>query len=77
MVWDCCMNPEPANLAKKDHEFKLFISQLAIEWIEEKHKVRLSRGKCLLNTRYFFSKNAQQRKIDTTYNSEKKKSIDF
>jgi hypothetical protein len=44
LVFDACINTQAIELSKTDPDFQLFIIELAIEWIEEKHKMKLSRG---------------------------------
>jgi len=43
VVFDACINTNPIIKATKDYDYKLFLIELAIEWIEEKYKLELSR----------------------------------
>ncbi|KAL7747211.1 hypothetical protein RI367_007422 [Sorochytrium milnesiophthora] len=43
VVFDACINSDVLHKAEKDTDFKLFIIELAVEWVEEKHKMSLSR----------------------------------
>lgn len=44
LVFDACINSRPYKKCLDNHDFKLFITELAIEWVEEKHKLKLNRG---------------------------------
>lgn len=44
LVFDACINTTPFKQSENDDDFKLFIIELAVEWVEEKHKLKLSRG---------------------------------
>ncbi|KAJ3016499.1 PIH1 domain-containing protein 1 [Thoreauomyces humboldtii] len=43
LVFDACVNTDPLNKAQTDFDFKLFLIILALEWVEEKYKLTLSR----------------------------------
>ncbi|KND03214.1 uncharacterized protein SPPG_02270 [Spizellomyces punctatus DAOM BR117] len=43
LVFDACVNTDPLNKALMDMDFKLFLIELSLEWVEEKHKLDLSR----------------------------------
>ncbi|KAG4094815.1 PIH1-domain-containing protein [Neocallimastix lanati (nom. inval.)] len=43
IVFDACVNTNPIIKATKDYDFKLFLIELALEWVEEKYKLELSR----------------------------------
>jgi len=43
IVFDACVNTNPIIKATKDFDYKLFLIELAIEWVEEKYKLQLSR----------------------------------
>ncbi|KAJ3174723.1 PIH1 domain-containing protein 1 [Geranomyces variabilis] len=43
LVFDACVHTGPLEKAKADFDFKLFLIILALEWVEEKHKLKLSR----------------------------------
>ncbi|ORX58615.1 PIH1-domain-containing protein [Piromyces finnis] len=43
IVFDACVNTNPIIKATKDFDYKLFLIELAIEWVEEKYKLKLSR----------------------------------
>ncbi|KAJ3118761.1 PIH1 domain-containing protein 1 [Nowakowskiella sp. JEL0407] len=42
-VFDICINDQPMRKALKDFDFKLFLIEISLEWIEEKHSLSLSR----------------------------------
>lgn len=42
---DACIHTEPYRRAEKDFDYKLYIMELAMEWVEEKCRVELSRSK--------------------------------
>jgi PIH1 N-terminal domain len=44
LVFDSCINSTPFEQAMEDDDFQLFIMELAVEWVEEKHHLKLSRG---------------------------------
>ena len=46
LVVDACIHTEPYRRAEKDFDYKLYIMELAMEWVEEKCRVELSRSKC-------------------------------
>ncbi|KAI9012983.1 PIH1 family [Gaertneriomyces semiglobifer] len=43
LIFDACVHTNPLNKALRDPDYKLFLIELALEWIEEKHKLELSR----------------------------------
>ncbi|KAJ1501246.1 PIH1 domain-containing protein 1 [Coelomomyces lativittatus] len=43
IVFDACVHSDVLTKTGKDPDFKLFILELAMEWIEEKHSMSLSR----------------------------------
>eukprot|EP00833_Pecoramyces_ruminatium_P009923 jgi/Orpsp1_1/1183955/evm.model.c7180000087376.1 len=43
VVFDACINTNAIIKATKDYDYKLFLIELAIEWVEEKYKLELSR----------------------------------
>jgi len=43
IVFDACVNTNTIVKATKDYDYKLFLIELAIEWVEEKYKLELSR----------------------------------
>ncbi|KAI8818247.1 pre-RNA processing PIH1/Nop17-domain-containing protein [Fimicolochytrium jonesii] len=43
LVFDACVNTDPLDKAAEDGDFKLFLIELALEWVEEKYKLQLSR----------------------------------
>ncbi|KAF9398806.1 hypothetical protein BGZ94_005891, partial [Podila epigama] len=44
LVVDACIHTEPYKRTEKDFDYKLYIMELAMEWVEEKCKVELSRN---------------------------------
>ncbi|KAF9584316.1 hypothetical protein BGW38_006890 [Lunasporangiospora selenospora] len=44
LVVDACINSDPYKRAEKDFDFKLYIMELAMEWVEEKCRIKLSRN---------------------------------
>ncbi|KAF9540495.1 hypothetical protein EC957_004068 [Mortierella hygrophila] len=44
LVVDACIHSEPYKRAEKDFDYKLYIMELAMEWVEEKCRVELSRN---------------------------------
>ncbi|KAF9962234.1 hypothetical protein BGZ70_008095 [Mortierella alpina] len=44
LVVDACIHTEPYKRAEKDFDYKLYIMELAMEWVEEKCRVELSRN---------------------------------
>jgi hypothetical protein len=42
-VYECCINSEYFEFCLQDDEFKLFITEMCLEWIETKHSIELSR----------------------------------
>ncbi|KAF9284564.1 hypothetical protein BGZ68_004599 [Mortierella alpina] len=44
LVVDACIHTEPYRRAEKDFDYKLYIMELAMEWVEEKCRVELSRN---------------------------------
>lgn len=44
LVVDACIHTEPYKRAEKDIDYKLYIMELAMEWVEEKCRVELSRS---------------------------------
>jgi len=45
LVVDACIHTDPYKRTKKDFDYKLYIMELAMEWVEEKCRVELSRSK--------------------------------
>ncbi|KAG0240746.1 hypothetical protein BGX31_001684 [Mortierella sp. GBA43] len=43
LVIDACIHTEPFKRTEKDFDYKLYIMELAMEWIEEKCRIELSR----------------------------------
>ncbi|KAJ3080026.1 PIH1 domain-containing protein 1 [Quaeritorhiza haematococci] len=43
LVFDVCINSDPLNKGNQDFQYKLFLIELAISWIENKHKLELGR----------------------------------
>ncbi|ORX84536.1 PIH1-domain-containing protein [Anaeromyces robustus] len=43
IVFDACVNTNTIIKATKDYDYKLFLIELAIEWVEEKYKLELDR----------------------------------
>ncbi|KAJ3170169.1 PIH1 domain-containing protein 1 [Geranomyces variabilis] len=43
LVFDACVHTGPLEKAMADFDFKLFLIILSLEWVEEKHKLKLSR----------------------------------
>lgn len=43
LVYDACINSNPFNDGLKDADFQLFLIELAVEWVEEKEGLKLSR----------------------------------
>jgi hypothetical protein len=48
VVFDACVNTDPLERAEKDSDFKLFLIELALQWIEERHDYLLSRGTIII-----------------------------
>ncbi|KAF9274019.1 hypothetical protein BGZ88_003337 [Linnemannia elongata] len=44
LVVDACIHTEPYKRSEKDFDYKLYIMELAMEWVEEKCRVELSRN---------------------------------
>ncbi|KAF9920108.1 hypothetical protein FBU30_010109 [Linnemannia zychae] len=44
LVVDACIHTEPYQRAEKDFDYKLYTIELAMEWVEEKCRVELSRN---------------------------------
>ncbi|KAF9905992.1 hypothetical protein EC991_001151 [Linnemannia zychae] len=44
LVVDACIHTEPYKRSEKDFDYKLYIMELAIEWVEEKCRIELSRN---------------------------------
>jgi len=44
LVLDACIHTEPFKRTEKDFDYKLYIMELAMEWVEEKCRIELSRG---------------------------------
>ncbi|KAG0310377.1 hypothetical protein BGZ97_012601 [Linnemannia gamsii] len=44
LVVDACIHTEPYKRTEKDFDYKLYIMELAMEWVEEKCRVELSRN---------------------------------
>ncbi|RKO94328.1 PIH1 family, partial [Blyttiomyces helicus] len=44
LVFDACVHTDPVMKAFADGDFRLFLTELALEWVEEKHKLQLSRA---------------------------------
>ncbi|KAF9948283.1 hypothetical protein BGZ65_008180 [Modicella reniformis] len=44
LVVDACIHTEPYKRTEKDFDYKLYIMELAMEWVEEKCRVDLSRN---------------------------------
>ncbi|KAF9961969.1 hypothetical protein BGZ72_000592 [Mortierella alpina] len=44
LVVDACIHTEPYRRAEKDFDYKLYIMELAMEWVEEKCRIELSRN---------------------------------
>ncbi|KAG0202358.1 hypothetical protein BGX33_009760 [Mortierella sp. NVP41] len=44
LVVDACIHMEPYKRAEQDFDYKLYIMELAMEWVEEKCRVELSRN---------------------------------
>ncbi|KAF9114379.1 PIH1 domain-containing protein 1 [Mortierella sp. AM989] len=44
LVVDACIHTEPLKRAEKDFDYKLYIMELAMEWVEEKCLIELSRN---------------------------------
>ncbi|KAI9203803.1 pre-RNA processing PIH1/Nop17-domain-containing protein [Polychytrium aggregatum] len=43
LVFDACINTQPFLKCMADEDFKLFLVELSMEWVEEKHRLDLSR----------------------------------
>ncbi|KAI8904634.1 PIH1 family [Powellomyces hirtus] len=43
LVFDACVHTDPLNKSLVDFDFKLFLIELSLEWVEEKYKLELSR----------------------------------
>ncbi|KAK3821027.1 MAG: pre-RNA processing PIH1/Nop17-domain-containing protein [Benniella sp.] len=43
LVLDACIHTEPFKRTEKDFDYKLYIMELAMEWVEEKCRIELSR----------------------------------
>ncbi|KAJ3147116.1 PIH1 domain-containing protein 1 [Geranomyces michiganensis] len=43
LVFDACVHTGPLEKAMADFDYKLFLIILSLEWVEEKHKLKLSR----------------------------------
>lgn len=43
IVFDACVNTDPIIKSNNDFDYKLFLIELSIEWVEEKYKLELSR----------------------------------
>ncbi|KAI8815049.1 pre-RNA processing PIH1/Nop17-domain-containing protein [Cladochytrium replicatum] len=43
VVFDACINNAPLEKSRDDFDFQLFLIELALEWVEEKHGMELSR----------------------------------
>ncbi|KAJ3299652.1 PIH1 domain-containing protein 1 [Borealophlyctis nickersoniae] len=43
IVFDACINTDPLRKSSDDEDFKIFLIELALQWIEEKYKLELSR----------------------------------
>lgn len=48
IVFDACCHTSVLEKCVNDIDYKMFIIELAIEWVENKHQVKLSRGNRLL-----------------------------
>jgi hypothetical protein len=44
LVLDACVHTDVLTKGEAHWEFKLFLIELAIEWVEQKHQLLLSRG---------------------------------
>ncbi|KAI8606375.1 pre-RNA processing PIH1/Nop17-domain-containing protein [Dissophora ornata] len=44
LVIDACIHTEPFKRTEKDMDYKLYIMELAMEWVEEKCRIELSRN---------------------------------
>lgn len=49
LVVDACIHTEPYKRSEKDFDYKLYIMELAMEWVEEKCRVELSRSTLRIN----------------------------
>jgi hypothetical protein len=67
VVFDACIHTEPYQLAVKDPDFKYFINDLAVAWIQEKYQLQLSSSMDLVNLRFHISKNGIQRSIGSSF----------
>ena len=45
IVFDACIHEDPMEKSIEDVDFKYFLITLALEWVEAKHNLSLSRGK--------------------------------
>ncbi|KAI8910967.1 pre-RNA processing PIH1/Nop17-domain-containing protein [Gorgonomyces haynaldii] len=43
VVFDACINSRPFQESTADDDFKLFVVELALQWVEQKHDLKLSR----------------------------------
>lgn len=48
LVFDACLNSVPLAKSEKDLDYGLFLVELALEWVESKNKIVLSRGRLKL-----------------------------
>lgn len=55
LVVDACIHTEPYRRTEQDFDYKLYIMELAMEWVEEKCHVELSRSTYYLLCKRFFS----------------------
>ena len=46
-VVDACVNTDPFDKSIADEDFKMFLMELCLQWIEQKHEMELSRGMSL------------------------------
>ena len=44
LVVDACMHPRAFDKASEDDEFKMFLVELCLQWVENRYQLELSRG---------------------------------